>query len=408
MSHDLEGLLTVERDVISVVSTSAAEQPLARIYRRVFAAGLLLGAIAASTFLRGFLPLQRSTRGGVATSALRDAVDEALAATWTPAATPWGPIPPAPAPSLLVFGAVEEVPAVEQAVSDAPLEAPPPPRVTPGGATFSAAPAFAAGVAQTASPLAAPPSPTEAPAQAPGLQASSPLCWADPADSMTMYMYRAQGPYDYEFSNVNAADLPGVLLYLHHEVVRHCPRKSGITRILRKKVTIKNSQMRRGPGTEQYPFGPFAAYDNQQCGIKDAWEELVNVGCQELAYGGFPARWYSFPGRCAAGDCGGLCGCDQILGVDHCTYHYEDAGELDISELTGVPGDYSTFCATGGKEFDTSLDRGVGMHWWDNYSHSFTESAWRRINAVWDAFYYKYPHLPRRIDEVTCSDEWQR
>merc|ERR1712194_522461 len=56
--------------------------------------------------------------------------------------------------------------------------------------------------------------------------------------SRTAYVYRSQSDNEYSFSNVNAGDIAGVLLYLHHEVVMYCPRRNHITRILRKKVTF--------------------------------------------------------------------------------------------------------------------------------------------------------------------------
>merc|ERR1712008_606850 len=68
-----------------------------------------------------------------------------------------------------------------------------------------------------------------------------------------IYMYRAQSDADYPLENVNAADLLGVLWYLHNEIVPYCPRKYDITRILRLKVTLRN------------PMMPYVAFDFGQC-----------------------------------------------------------------------------------------------------------------------------------------------
>merc|ERR1712050_274241 len=56
------------------------------------------------------------------------------------------------------------------------------------------------------------------------------------------YMYRAQSDEAYPMENVNTGNLAGVLWYLHNEIVQSTPRKYDVTRVLRLKVTMKNTQ----------------------------------------------------------------------------------------------------------------------------------------------------------------------
>eukprot|EP00437_Effrenium_voratum_P071196 CAMPEP_0181508576 /NCGR_PEP_ID=MMETSP1110-20121109/59821_1 /TAXON_ID=174948 /ORGANISM="Symbiodinium sp., Strain CCMP421" /LENGTH=210 /DNA_ID=CAMNT_0023637949 /DNA_START=112 /DNA_END=740 /DNA_ORIENTATION=- len=73
-----------------------------------------------------------------------------------------------------------------------------------------------------------------------------PWTWKDgslnsPSSSplFTFYMYRAVSDEVYPPLNTNVASLPGVLWYLHHEVVIQAPRKFQISRILRYKVQMR-------------------------------------------------------------------------------------------------------------------------------------------------------------------------
>mmetsp|Transcript_84101 Transcript_84101/g.243093 ORF Transcript_84101/g.243093 Transcript_84101/m.243093 type:complete len:690 (+) Transcript_84101:84-2153(+) len=101
---------------------------------------------------------------------------------------------------------------------------------------------------------------------------------------MTFYVYRAQSDDNYPPENVNAADLAGVMAYLHNEVIGAVPRKFGITRILRYKITMQNTQAFYDAFQKQ--FGPFVAFDAGQCtapGCAAVFAQYgYNIGCQNL------------------------------------------------------------------------------------------------------------------------------
>eukprot|EP00406_Dinophysis_acuminata_P073864 CAMPEP_0179259422 /NCGR_PEP_ID=MMETSP0797-20121207/25818_1 /TAXON_ID=47934 /ORGANISM="Dinophysis acuminata, Strain DAEP01" /LENGTH=563 /DNA_ID=CAMNT_0020967475 /DNA_START=57 /DNA_END=1748 /DNA_ORIENTATION=- len=102
--------------------------------------------------------------------------------------------------------------------------------------------------------------------------------------AMTFYMYRAQSAAEYPLENANAADLAGVLWYLHNEIVGSTPRKYGVIRILRYKMTMKNTAEYYRAYNKQ--FGPFVAFDNAMCttaGCDSIWLKYgFIVGCQNL------------------------------------------------------------------------------------------------------------------------------
>lgn len=196
----------------------------------------------------------------------------------------------------------------------------------------------------------------------------------------TFYVYRAKDNETYEDTNVNMANLPGVLWYLHNEVVGHCPRKFGVIRILRYKITMRATPELYRTGKE---FANLCHFDAAQCtGPESSLQEYQRygyvVGCdrpsfQQASYS--QATWYSFPGqcpqadfnhkgRCAFGaDAGGLCREGQDWS-NTCTWKREAAGEITLDELTRNR-DFETRCKTKNfQEYNEHCDCGGGTNFW--------------------------------------------
>ena len=131
---------------------------------------------------------------------------------------------------------------------------------------------------------------------------------------MFFYMYRAQSDHNYVMVNVDMADLPGVMYYLHHEIIKNNAtpgvRMNGITRILRFLVSMRPSpELAR----QMKVFMPFVAFDEGRCsvpGCNKLWSHYgFAVGCQKQgASTGFAystsedasGAWFSLPGACPA------------------------------------------------------------------------------------------------------------
>jgi len=243
-----------------------------------------------------------------------------------------------------------------------------------------------------------------------------PLCLEPTGPSqMTFYVYRAQGEDDYPPENVNAADLAGLMWYLHNEVVASVPRKFGITRILRYKITMQNTQELYDAAGKQ--FGPFFAFDSAKCTApqcESTWERYgFVVGCQNLdrsianyvrdykgigvqqaeteimfrklrGISGMPSMptdptmdglhsgiWYSLPGACPSETFGAksdecmktMSGghCEVVDGTRQCTYNAEYAGEIRMDDLSGI------------------LDEGRGIHTYEDWWKTSYEQC---LNAV--------------------------
>lgn len=205
-------------------------------------------------------------------------------------------------------------------------------------------------------------------------------------------MYRAQSEANYPLENLNVADLPGVMWYLHNEVIVATPRKYSIDRIRRFEITVRNTWEFWNVHKRQ--FGAFVAYDAGRCTTPVCGQIYHQygfiVGCQvvDITLGGYRGAtqttwacekgadecyaplWYSLPGECPlmgmhneeinpnsatlkvnsgkTDECkrrepGGRC--DQANGAPDCTYSVRDAGEIMLDELVGI-GDYHDFWNT--------------------------------------------------------------
>ena len=115
-----------------------------------------------------------------------------------------------------------------------------------------------------------------------------------PWSSVEFYMYRAQAEETFPLENVNAADLRGVVWYLHNEVVHTCPWHYNIDRIRRVRVTMNTG------------FAPFVAFDNGQCTAPTCesifQSDGYRIGCQPRTYPNGDrsnsGHWYALPGPC--------------------------------------------------------------------------------------------------------------
>lgn len=209
---------------------------------------------------------------------------------------------------------------------------------------------------------------------------------------ITYYLYRAANDENYHLENVNLANMPGVMTYLHHEVVCNggCPtRKFKITRIQRFKITSQATQAaftacRVDPGQCEHSMAPFSRL-GQPNGTghqfmrfigfdrgKRAWTPLglPSVGCAHAEinssfyhheYEG--ATYYSLPGRCSSmefdkstpecleSEPGGECAEWWDVGISGCTWHAEPLGEVSVDDLTGFEGGLHEFCSHGGREW---------------------------------------------------------
>lgn len=242
------------------------------------------------------------------------------------------------------------------------------------------------------------------------------------AELMTFYMYRASGSNNYPLMNVNAADMAGVMWYIHNEVVscvyNDCQqvRRFGIDRIRRYKVSYRATQPLLDAGMH---FGIRYAFDSGVCTGPWVCETQFAkygyfVGCNKLT-SGFPfptwpvfydGIWYSLPGSCAsqkymdqsmecrADQPGGFCE-GTPNGTGTCTYHTEDAGYIFLDELVNLT-NYTAFKEAGGEEFNQTLDVGINMTFWNHMND--TEANAKRVEAANDLFKKKYPNMPHDDD----------
>eukprot|EP00439_Symbiodinium_sp_Y106_P026482 s1976_g3.t1 len=267
----------------------------------------------------------------------------------------------------------------------------------------------------------------------------------------TFYMYRAVSDEVYPPLNTNVASLPGVLWYLHHEVVIQAPRKFQISRILRYKVQMRATAplLRLGmhfgvrlaydKGQATGPFvcgrtnitnkdgttegykpkfcGDGAAFKDQYLGdlkpYKNEYEYAAygyNVGCNNLGEYPFPmhqvyypnAIWYTMPGACPnnlyfnkdnscqASQPGGYCPGVEPNGNGTCTWNYEEAGEVSLDELVGIK-DYASWRHSH-REYDPETDEGIKFSWWNGINS--TTANEERVRQAAELFDRRYPSMP--------------
>jgi len=137
------------------------------------------------------------------------------------------------------------------------------------------------------------------------------------------------------------------------------------------------------------------------------------------------AYWYSLPGKCPTleynkkteacekSQPGGLCQ-GVPTGTSNCTWSYEDAGFINLDDLSGISSlgykSYADFCKAGCREygnFQPFEDKGgCGVTYWD---HRFDVAANRqRVHKADQMFKAKYPAMPSDSDLATPSCDFNR
>ena len=200
------------------------------------------------------------------------------------------------------------------------------------------------------------------------------------AGPYTFYVYRAKNDHNYEDTNVNMANLAGVLWYLHSEVVGHCPRKFGITRILRYKITMMPTKELL---QTKKVFAPLCHFDSGACtGPKPVLDDYQKfgyvVGCDRPSFSHAAysqATWYSFPGACPSktfqqkqgcAEAGGECKAGEAWSRT-CTWRKQFAGEITLDQLTHNF-HFEDRCKKGFEEYNIAADRGQGTNYWHTRS----------------------------------------
>jgi len=165
------------------------------------------------------------------------------------------------------------------------------------------------------------PVPTRNPADAVELRAPS-VGDGDPANNPVteLYMYRAQefdGETPYAMENVNMADLPGVIQYIHREIIAEhtigavdrrtgearAARKYDISTILRYRFLIKNPDTLSGVSMD---FNGYVTFDFGQASNRQQWGDFTDhgdfVGAQTQSNTHVPFNdpyyWFSLSGFC--------------------------------------------------------------------------------------------------------------
>eukprot|EP00933_Yihiella_yeosuensis_P035943 TRINITY_DN29627_c0_g1_i1.p1 TRINITY_DN29627_c0_g1~~TRINITY_DN29627_c0_g1_i1.p1 ORF type:complete len:346 (-),score=65.12 TRINITY_DN29627_c0_g1_i1:302-1339(-) len=229
----------------------------------------------------------------------------------------------------------------------------------------------------------------------------------------SFYVYRAKDKETYADENVNMANLPGVLWYLHNEVVGHCPRKFGVTRIIRYKITMRATPELAATGKN---FARLCHFDYAQCtGPESSLQDYSSygyvVGCDKPSFkqASYPqATWYSFPGKCPEKDFKHKANCPKVGGLCKpgeawsrtCTWKKESAGEITLDQLTHIR-NFDARCKRGFAEYNLNCDCGGGSNFWrgkTNYRVGLKRERWLQY-----LFKRHFPQYPAKLGkEPTC------
>ncbi|CAE7261039.1 unnamed protein product [Symbiodinium pilosum] len=224
---------------------------------------------------------------------------------------------------------------------------------------------------------------------------------------MTFYLYRVDNDQRYKLNGVNMANLLGDIWYLHNEVVFNCPRKFNISRLTRFKVTYRATREMWGQNKN---FDHFVAFDKAKCTVPGCaqlhWDPLgYVVGCTKNDVGrvALPgeAAWFSLPGTCPSkfyfqksATCvrhepGGECKGSEVTGARDCTYKIEEAGEIQLDELSGIK-NYNDVCeSTGVREYDEATDKGTGTSFWNGKADP--KKGAERVKFISELFAKRFP-----------------
>jgi hypothetical protein len=212
------------------------------------------------------------------------------------------------------------------------------------------------------------------------------------------YVYRAQSDESqYEFSNVNAGNLAGVMWYLTNEVMPRCPKRYGITRLKRLIVTTRASPELFARGMN---FGVRYSYDHGRCtgsNTRDlghcnlTWHRFGHVvGCNNfrdhypypLSDTHYPdGIWYDFPGEGK---------CNYPTGEWNCTWSVEEAGEIRLEEELEASFPGLDYCC-----------HGRCTRFWQH--PSITSKCSQRVQEALRVFKNKFPGMPLDLPAPRCD-----
>jgi len=263
-----------------------------------------------------------------------------------------------------------------------------------------------------------------------------PPSYATENPPMTVMLYRVQSDKDYPMRNVNLADLPGVLWYLHNEIVgfpdkEYQIRHFSITRIIRYKATIWNPKSFWD--AQNRKWAPFVAYNAGKCEGDNCdryYDWGAVVGCQVAdpsvanykSFKGENPVWVSLPGpcptheygakseQCISESPGGDCGLNQLVtGARDCSFSLEEYGEVRLDQLLplawdGQSIDFDSFTAMGAQEYDKATDAGTYNSFWDGVHDA--GACQQRMLAVAAKFNELYPELMNEVDgmeDIKCD-----